>query len=181
MTPFQEELFRLIQDCKKEATAFTSSEEDSGNEVNKIIKFSQKWDYKERYEKIIDEAKALNEKVERELKGATNTITKNLYKELTPIIDELFIASKMVEADSPIEKGIKIILNNLEKLLLRKDGCIIKPSIGEELNPIKHKAIAAEEVSGHIGNTISEVYRYGYSILGQVIREAEVKVKCGTK
>ena len=38
-----------------------------------------------------------------------------------------------------------------------------------------------QEIRDNAGNTISEIYRYGYFVLGQVIREAEVKVKCGIK
>jgi len=181
MTSFQEELFRLIQDCKRETNVFTSVDEDSGNEVSKIVKFAQKWDYKEKHDKLAADAVALNERVAKELKIANEKIGRSFFKELAPIIDELFVASKLVESNSPAERGLKIALNNLEKMLARKEGGLIRPNIGEELDPNRHKAIAAEQVPGHIGNTISEVCRYGYYCLGQVIREAEVKVKCGIK
>jgi molecular chaperone GrpE (heat shock protein) len=180
MTPFQEELFRLIQDSKKESNAFTSSEEDSGNEVSKIVKFADKWDYKDRHDKLANELATLNDRIIKELKIVNEKITRSLLKELAPIIDELFVLSRLIESGSTMERGFKITLSNLEKLLHRHGGGIIRPTVGEEMSPVKHKAIAAEEAPGHNGNTISEVYRYGYSALGQVIREAEVKVKCGT-
>ena len=180
MTPFEEQLFYLIKECKKEANAFTSSEEDSGNEISKIVKFAQKWDYKDRHDKLASELASLNERIIKELKIVNEKITRSLLKELAPIIDELFVLSKLIEGGSSMDRGFKITLSNLEKLLHRHGGGIIRPAIGEEMSPIKHKAIAAEEVPGHNGNTISEVYRYGYSALGVVIREAEVKVKCGT-
>lgn len=179
MTPFQEELYRLVQDSKKETNAFTSAEEDSGNEISKIIKFSQKWDFKDKFNKLNQEMAALNERVNKELKIANEKIGRNFFKELTPIIDELFVVSRLVEPNSPSERGLRIATSNLEKMLSRREGGLIRPKIGEELDPLRHKAIAAEEVPGHIGNTVSEVCRYGYYVLGQVIREAEVKVKCG--
>jgi len=179
MTPFQEELFRIIQDCKKEANAFTSPEEDSGNEISKIVKFSQKWDFKDKHDKLSNELNTVNDKLNKELKIANEKIARNFYKELVPIIDELFMISRLVGSDTAIDRGLKIVLANLEKLLARKDGGIIRPELGEELNPAYHKAVSAEKVYGHNGNTICEVYRFGYYVLGQVIREAEVKVKCG--
>lgn len=179
MNLFQEELYRLVQECKKESNAFTSSEEDSGNEVDKIIKFSQKWDFKEKHDKLFNELSSLNEKVNRELKIANEKIGRNFFKELIPIMDELFTLSKIISSDPLIDRGIKIILVNIERLLERKNGYIIKPKFGEEMNPAFHKVIMAEEVVGHSGNTVSEVYRYGYVVLGQVLREAEIKVKCG--
>lgn len=179
MTPFQEELFRLIQECKQESNAFTSSEEDSGNEVGKIIKFSQKWDFKEKHDKATSELAAINGRLEKELKIITDKVGKNFFRELVPLIDEFFIISKLVKVDTPEDRAVRIILTNLEKLLERKNGYIVKPKVGEEMNPTLHKVISAEQVVGHSGNTISEVYRYGYVVLDQVIREAHVKVKCG--
>lgn len=182
MSPFQEELFRLIQDCKKESNAFTTAEEDSGNEVSKIVKFSQKWDFKERHNKLEEEYASLNKKIVNELKNINEKIGRNFFKELVPTIDELFVMTKLMGegfANPSLERGLSIVLSNLEKLLTRKEGGIIRPKIGEELNPVYHKAIAAEEIINHKGNTISEVYRFGYYAFGLTIREAEVKVKCG--
>lgn len=179
MTPFQEELYRLIHECKKETNVFTTTEEDSGNEINKIIKFSQKWDFKDKSDKLTRELGSLNEKISRELKIANEKIGRGFFTELTPIIDELFVVSRLTDPNTPADRGLKIALSNLEKMLSRRDGGLIRPQIGDEVDPSRHKAIAAEEVLGHLGNTVSEVCRYGYFVLGQVIREAEVKVKCG--
>lgn len=179
MTPFQEELYRLIQDSKKESNAFTSADEDSGNEISKIVKFAQKWDFKDQHDKLANDLATLNEKITRELKLANEKIARSFLKELAPIIDELFVLSRLIESNTPLERGFKITLSNLEKLLLRREGGIIRPKIGEEMDPIKHKAIEAKEVLGHNGNTISEVCRFGYFAFGQVIRESEVKVTVG--
>lgn len=181
MTPFQEELYRLVQNTRKETNAFTSADEDSGNDVQKIISFSNTWDYKDKYDKQVKELNNAVEQAEKEKLTIAKKATKDLIKELLPIIDEIFILHNLVEQGTAIERGIKLMLINLEELLTRRKGSIIKPKIDEELDPARHKAISAVEVPGHHGNTISEVYRYGYSVLGQVVREAEVKVKCGVK
>jgi molecular chaperone GrpE len=181
MTPFQEHLYRLVQDAKKESNAFTSSDEDAGNETHKIVKFSQKWDFKDKYEVTLAEKEKLEAKYTRDMHQREEKITKSLIKELLPIMDEMFLLSKFADEGSPLDKGIKITLSNLEKFLHRHQGGIIRPAIGEELDPVKHQAVSAEQDPKHHGNTVSEVYRYGYFVLGKVVREAEVKVKCGVK
>jgi molecular chaperone GrpE len=181
MTPFQEELYRLIQEAKKESNAFTTSTEEAGNETHKIIKFAQKWDFKEKFEKLSIEKEALQSKYEKEQQQVVDKATKTLVKELVPIVDEILVLSKFAKEGSPVERGIKLVLSNFEKLLQRRKGGVIRPQIGQALDPIKHQAISAEQVPNHYGNTISEIYRFGYFVLGQVIREAEVKVKCGIK
>ena len=58
MTPFQKELQELIEECKKESTAFTSPEEDAANAMYRITKFSTaNWDFKKRYEDCCEKAK----------------------------------------------------------------------------------------------------------------------------
>jgi len=181
MTPFQEELYRLVQDSRKEVNAFTSADEDSGNDIHKIIKFANIWDYKEKYDQKTKELEDSIQQATKDKLLLVRKATKDLIKELIPIIDETFILYNFVESGTALERGIKLMLINLEDILTRRKGLIIKPRIGEEFDPARHKAISAIEVSGYQGNTISEVYRYGYTVLGQIVREAEVKVKCGVK
>lgn len=181
MTPFQEELYRLIQESKKESNAFTTPSEEAGNETHKIIKFSQRWDFKDKFEKLSEEKEQLQGKYEKEQQQVVDKTTKTLIKEILPVIDEVIILSKFTKEGSPLERGIKLVLSNFEKILQRRKGGVIRPQIGQALDPVKHQAVSAEQVPNHYGNTISEIYRYGYFILGQVIREAEVKVKCGIK
>jgi len=181
MTPFQEELYTLIQETKRESTAFTSSSEDAGNDTHKIIKFAQKWDFKEKFENLSQEKDQLQSKYDKEQQQVIDKVTKTLVKELVPVIDEIIILAKFTKEGSPVERGIKVVLSNIEKLLQRRGGGVIRPLIGQVLDPVRHQAISAEQVPNHYGNTISEIYRYGYFVLGQVIREAEVKVKCGIK
>lgn len=181
MTPFEEEVFRLVQDCRKESNAFTTADEDSGNDLNKIIRFARKWDYKEKFDEKVKEYESALTQANKEKLVVARKATKDLVKELIPVIDETFLLHSHMEKGTALERGVKLMLNNLEEILTRRKGGIIRPVVGEELDPEKHKAISAEEVRGHVGNTIAEVYRYGYIVMGQVVREAEVKVKCGVK
>lgn len=181
MTPFQEELYRLIQDCKTESNAFTSSQEDAGNEVTRLIKFSNDWDFKSNYVAAKKEIETLNTKLSAEKADAEIRTIRVITKELIPIIDDLFLLLKVAATNSSIEKTVKLLLVNFESYLRRHEGGFIRPKIGEALDPIRHKAVAVVEVPIHIGNTIEEIYRIGYYIKNQVLREAEVKVKCGAR
>lgn len=181
MTPFQETLYRLLQDSRKESNAFTSLEEDSGNDLQKIVAFSKEWDFKSKYDLLSKEHESLKHRSEKEKLVIAKKATQYVIKELVPIIDQLFILQNNVEKNSPQDKGLQLIIENLEQILVRRKGGIIRPQVGDELDPQKHKAIAAEEVPNQRGTVVSEVYRYGYQVLGAIVREAEVKVRCGIK
>jgi molecular chaperone GrpE (heat shock protein) len=181
MTPFQEELFRLIQDCKQESNAFTSSQEDAGNEITRLSKFSEEWDFKSKFENVQKINEQLNNKLAQEKIEAETRAIRTITKELIPIVDDLFLLLKVSAEDAAINKTVKLLLVNFESYLRRHDGAFIRPKIGEALNPIKHRAVAVVEAPLAVTSTIEEVYRIGYIIKNQVLREAEVKVRCAVK
>lgn len=181
MTPFQEELYRLIQDCKLENNAFTSPQEDVGNEITKLVGFSNEWDFKEKY----DTLKKDNDKLQAELQlfkvNSETKITKSITQEIVPIIDDLFLLLSVSKENPSIYKTIKLLLVNIEGFLRRHEGGIIRPKAGEVFDPLKHKAVSVVETSSGQGSTIEEVYRAGFFIKNTVLREAEVKVRCAIR
>jgi len=181
MTPFQEDLYRLIQEIRKDTNPFTTVEQDAGSDVQRIVAFSNKWDSKEKLDVLTDKYEKLLKSSQMDKQLAAYHAIKGVVKEMIPIIDEAYILSQHVDEDSTLGRAVQLVISNMENILTRRGGGVIKPSINDELDPSKHKAVVAEEVVGHRGNTISEVYRYGYYVLGKVIREAEVKVTCGVK
>jgi len=179
MTPFQEELYRLVQDMRKNVSPFTSAAQDSGSDLQRIVEFANKWDYKTKFDILETESKTQLEKLNKEKEEAILNSTKKVVKELLPIIDEVFLFAKYVEKGTTLDRGVKLMISNLEKILSRRKGGMIIPKVGEELDPNRHKAVEAEEIEGATRITIKEVYRYGYYLYGTVVREAEVKVICG--
>lgn len=179
MTPFQEDLYRLIQDIRKDTNPFTTTEQDAGSDVQRIVAFSNKWDAKQELAALTNKYEKLVKSSTIDKKSAAYTAIKAVVKEVIPVVDEAYLLANHIEGSSALGRAVSLIISNLEAILERRGGGVIKPSINDELDPSKHNAVVAEEVVGHRGNTISEVYRYGYYILGNVIREAEVKVKCG--
>lgn len=181
MTPFQENLYRLIQDCKQESNAFTSPQEDTGNEVTRLIKFAEEWDYRTKFENVQKANEQLNAKATQEKTEAETKAVRTVTKELIPIVDDLFLLLKLSGENASINKTVKLLLINFESFLRRHDGSFIRPKVGESLNPARHKAVSVVEVPYAVDSTIEEVYRVGYMIKNQVLREAEVKVRCSVK
>lgn len=181
MTPFEEALYRFVQECKESSDAFTSPEEDSASEMQLTMSFARKWDFKDKYEQEKKKGEELEQQLTRDRDTISSSSIKKMVREIIPIIDEMFILKTEVDKldNRPLQRGAAIILENMEALLTTRNGSIIRPCVGEEFNPAKHKAISAEEVAGQRTTVISEVLRYGYSVCGQVVREAEVKVRCG--
>jgi len=178
MTPFQEELYRLIQDCKQQNNAFTSAHEDAGNEVTRLVKFSNEWDFKDKFENVNKANEQLTNRLSQEKSEAEARTVKNITRELIPIIDDLFLLLKVASDSAAISKTVKMLIINFETYLRRHNGGFIRPKIGEAFNPTKHKAVSVVGVAVHTGNTVEEIYRIGYFVENQVLREAEVKVKC---
>jgi len=181
MTPFQEDLYRLLQDARKDTNPFTTAEQDAGSDVQRIVAFSNKWDSKQELEVLTEKHNKLVKSSNTDKQLAAYTAIKALVKEIIPIIDEAYILLTHVDEESVLGRAVRLIISSLEATLTRRGGGVIKPAINDELDPSKHKAVVAEEVIGHRGNTVSEIYRYGYYVLGKVVREAEVKVTCGVK
>lgn len=181
MTPFEEDLYRLLQDSKKQIDAFSSAEQDAALDLQKILQFSAKWDFKSKYDKVAKDYDELKTKFNKEKELFGLQATRSVMKEFILILDECFMLEKFVAKGSELERAVRLIISNMEKMLTRRGGGIIKPVIGEEADPSKHRFIEAEEVKGYSGNTVDKVFRYGYYVMGQVVREAEVKVKCGVK
>lgn len=181
MKPFEEALYRLLQDCKQESNAFTSAQEDAGNEVTRLIKFAEEWDFKAKFENVNKANEQLNAKLAQEKAEAETRAIRAVTRELIPIVDDLFLLLKVSAEDAAINKTVKLLLVNFESYLRRHDGGFIRPKIGEALNPTKHKAVSVIEAPLAVTSTIEEVYRIGYMIKNQVLREAEVKVRCAVK
>lgn len=72
-------------------------------------------------------------------------------------------------------EGIKMINNNLVKMLENKYNLVSYGKVGDEFNPDEHQAIGSSE--GSVKEpTIKEVYLKGYKLKEKIIRHAKVMV-----
>jgi len=178
VTPFEEELFRLLQNARSSVNPFSSQEEDAAKDIQLITAFAKKWDVKKPYEDALVKIEELSKRLERDAQQLTKSLSVSLLKEIIPIIDSAEQLTRYLDPSSTLSIAVEFIVEQLGKILSKRDGQVIIPQVGEPFNPTMHSAISAERSNDPYKNvnTVAEVMRNGYSALGQVIRPAEVKV-----
>jgi molecular chaperone GrpE len=120
----------------------------------------------------------LRRRHEEETSSLQSHIKTNVVSELLPVIDNFERALKHVPKDledSDYVKGIRGIVKQFEKTLQDMGVERIK-TVGEQFNPKFHEAVSLEEGEG-TREIISDELQAGYTINGEVIRHAMVKVK----
>lgn len=100
---------------------------------------------------------------------------------LADLLDSLDNFDRTVEAGAtatdvkPVVEGIKMISNNLVKMLETKYGLAGYGAEGDEFNPDEHEAIGRMEEDVE-KETLKQVYLKGYKLKDKVIRHAKVMV-----
>ena len=120
----------------------------------------------------------LRRRHEEELAKLRLVAKANVVRDLLPVIDNFDRALHHIPknlAHDPFIKGVEGIVKQFEKTLLNLGVQKIK-TVGEHFNPVYHEAISLEEGNG-TEPVISEELQPGYTLNGEVIRHAVVKVK----
>lgn len=105
---------------------------------------------------------------EDEKKRAIQFATKNLIKEIIPILDSFFAAQETDDWNEGMERIFQQF-----KSLLKAEGADVFGEIGDEFDPYKHEALATQP--GKEG-TIITIVQKGYVLNGEVLRSAKVIV-----
>jgi molecular chaperone GrpE len=120
----------------------------------------------------------LRRRHEEEISGLRSIVKANVIKDLLPVIDNLDRSLKHVPKDledSDYVKGVKAVVKQFEKALESMGVEKIK-TVDEPFDPSYHEAVAMEEGEGS-KEVVSEELQSGYTVNGEVIRHAIVKVK----
>lgn len=180
MTPFEEDLYRLVQDLRKGTNPFTSKIEDDSSDAQMVLEFSKKWDFKDKYIRSLADFENLVKRTDKEKAEWTKKLVVEVLKEMLPVLDVCYQLLQHTDEKSPLRPPVQIVIDNLHKILERRDGGTIWPKPGEEFNPDTHRAIEVVRSDSHKGNQIISVFRCGYRASGLIIRPAEVKVSMGS-
>jgi molecular chaperone GrpE len=149
-------------------------------------------DYQEIAEQLAKENAQLNDAMLRERADAMNVRKRAeeeklklsgyyramVVKELLPTIDNFERALKSVPKDlekNDYIKGIESIVKHFAQTL-NKLGVERIKTVGEHFNPELHEAVTMEEGDG-AEEIVSEELQSGYTMNGEVIRHAMVRVK----
>jgi len=120
----------------------------------------------------------LRRRHEEEMTNLRLIIKANVVRELLPVIDNFNRALNHIPKEleeSSYVKGVQGVVKQFEKTL--SDMGVTKiVTVGERFDPRLHEAISMEEGNGS-EEIISEEVQTGYTLNGEVVRHAMVKVK----
>jgi molecular chaperone GrpE len=153
----------------------------------------------EKYLRLLADYENAKKRLQREKDEFARYASETLIRELLPVLDSLDQALVAVDPSTPpaeaglardsapsglrrqpdmeaIVKGVHLIHRQLLGLL-RKEGVVRIPTVGEPFDPHKHEAVAQLDVTdGTPDETVVEEVQVGYTMHGKVIRPAMVKV-----
>ncbi|MEJ2154392.1 MAG: nucleotide exchange factor GrpE [Desulfobacteraceae bacterium] len=115
----------------------------------------------------------------REMRDVVRYANEKLFKEIINVVDNLERAIKSAEQegkeDDPLLQGVRLTLNEVEKILERHKVEPIK-SLGETFDPNFHQAMMQQESADHPANTVISEMQKGYKLHDRLLRPAMVVV-----
>jgi molecular chaperone GrpE len=133
-------------------------------------------DYYDRLLRKTAEFDNYRKRIERERREQADQAVTSLFHELLSVVDDFERALQDERGEgAAYRKGVELIYDKLQDLLRRRG---VKPieALGADFDPGIHEAVTYEESPGaRDGEVIGELRR-GYTIGGQLLRPAMVKV-----
>lgn len=129
-------------------------------------------DYQDMYVRLLAEFDNYKKRKAKEIETIRNTAGKEIILSLITVIDDCEMAHKM-GSDG---EGIKLIYSKLFNVL-KECGVEAYGSIGDEFNPDIHNAVSTSNSGDVSDNCISNIYKVGYKMNGEIIRHALVIVE----
>lgn len=121
-------------------------------------------------------AKKTEEKTREEILNYQAEKILKEFVEIADIFDEIFKNSGYENVNDNFKQGITATYSKIIKLF-EKYGVFSFVSAGQNFNPEKHEALAAEETNEkEKDNIVLEEFQKGYNINNKVLRPAKVKV-----
>ncbi|MBM4079652.1 MAG: nucleotide exchange factor GrpE, partial [Planctomycetes bacterium] len=120
----------------------------------------------------------LQNRIERERQAWSETALRVFFMKLVPVLDDLDRALN-ASSDGPdsdgLAQGFRMVADSLYRALAQ---CGIEPiqAKGQRFDPALHEAMYQEETNEHPDQTVLDELQRGFTLNGQVIRPAKVKV-----
>ena len=115
----------------------------------------------------------------REMREVVRYANEKLFKELLFVVDNLDRAIESARQDGPDDdpllEGVRLTLNEIEKIFERHNVKPIK-AIGEPFDPNFHQAMMQEETEEEPANTVIREMQRGYVLHDRLLRPAMVVV-----
>lgn len=113
---------------------------------------------------------------------ALSTGARNVIHSLLPVLDHFDLALNQDRDTSTVESvlnGVKIVRDEINKVLQLQGVEIISPQVGDEFDPNRHEAMMRQSAEGVEPNSIVMVMQPGYMMGDLVLRPAKVAVAPG--
>lgn len=147
--------------------------------VEKLTDLKQEVDeFREMAQRIQAEFQNYRKRSEEQAEGERTRYQGEVLKELLPVFENFRRAARHVPDELKGNEwvaGIGGIETQFEQVLSRMGLEPIK-SVGETFDPGKHEAVAQDTVSDKQDHEILEEFESGYTLNGQVVKTAKVKV-----
>lgn len=162
-----------------EATEPTNGSDAEGqdaqvSEVESLI--AERDGYLEQLQRTMAEFANYRRRVDQERVQAREFSTRDLLRQLVPVLDDLQRALGSIAEDQKETswvQGVQMIERKLSGLLER-EGVTPIDAVGQPFDPALHEAVASDPGSG--GQTVVEVYQAGYRHKNNLLRPAMVRV-----
>jgi molecular chaperone GrpE len=132
--------------------------------------------YLDQLQRTMAEFANYRRRVDQERIQAREFATRDLLRQLVPVLDDLQRAIGSIAEDqreTSWVQGVQMIERKLNALLER-EGVTPIDAIGQPFDPAVHEAVASDPGSG--GQTVVEVYQPGYKHRNNLLRPAMVRV-----
>jgi molecular chaperone GrpE len=132
--------------------------------------------YLDQLQRALAEFANYRRRVDQERVQAREFATRDLLRQLVPILDDLQRALQSVPEEvreSAWVQGVMLIERKLTALLER-EGVTPIDALGQPFDPAVHEAVASDP--GSTGATVVEVYQSGYKHRNSLLRPAMVRV-----
>ena len=158
------------------ATPPTNGVEPEVGEPDLATITAERDSYLDQLQRTLAEFSNYRRRVEQERVQAREVATRDLLRQLVPILDDLQRALGSTTEDqreTPWVQGVQLIERKLVSLLER-EGVTPIEAVGQPFDPALHEAVASDPGSG--GQTVVEVYQSGYRHRNNLLRPAMVRV-----
>jgi molecular chaperone GrpE len=140
---------------------------------NKLVQYKEQDTYR------LAEMENIRRRCKLDIENAYKFSLEKFIKDLLPVKDSLEAALFITRVDTendPILRGVKLTLQELQKILDKNGVKAIDPASGETFDAHYHQAMLAEENNQQSPNTILKVLQKGYLLNERLMRPAMVVV-----
>ena len=136
-------------------------------------------DWKDMYARMLADFDNYRKRVSRDREELVKYAASDTVKDMIPTADNLALAiGQAKDPEDPFVKGVQLAYDSFLKAL-RDHGAEPFESVGEELDPNRHEAIATLPSDSVEEGKISTEVKKGWMLNGRLLRAAQVVVSSG--